>query len=156
MCVCVYVSRRPTLSYALVTDEMQLADELPMIYTVCIMAFATFSYRRSLRVQILVAAALVSLAVFITVCASRPHHGRFAWLSTDEQRVQAYYLYAKDPVFHQVAYGLLTSGTVFRGFYVMEWQLRPKLSQRNPAECDRYMRQMYTLAATGSYHPAVS
>ena len=56
-------------------------------------------------------------------------------------------------MFHQVAYGLLTAGTIFRGFYVMEWDLRPKLSQRNPAECDRYMRQMYQLAVTGLWHP---
>jgi dihydroceramidase len=48
---------------------MQLADELPMIYTVCIMAFATFSYRRPAKVQALIAAALVGLAVFITVRA---------------------------------------------------------------------------------------
>jgi dihydroceramidase len=47
---------------------MQLADELPMIYTVCIMAFATFSYRRSVKAQALIATGLVGLAVFITVC----------------------------------------------------------------------------------------
>lgn len=40
-----------------------------MIYTVCIMAYATFSYRRSATVKMVVAAALVSLAVFITVRA---------------------------------------------------------------------------------------
>ncbi|SPQ19336.1 c804d4db-4c73-4ac4-840f-b0914149d89c [Thermothielavioides terrestris] len=107
--------------------EMQLADELPMIYTVCIMAFATFSYRKSVAVQVLVAAAMAGVAVFITV----------------------YYLYAKDPVFHQVAYGLLTVGLIFRGFFVMERDLRPQLSQRNPAECDRLMREMYKLAVTG-------
>jgi hypothetical protein len=50
-------------------DEMQLADELPMIYTVCIMGFATFSYRRTLKVQILIGLALFALAVFITVSA---------------------------------------------------------------------------------------
>ncbi|KAH6627961.1 ceramidase-domain-containing protein [Chaetomium tenue] len=109
--------------------EMQLADELPMIYTVCIMGFATFSYRRPAKVQVLIAAGLVGLAVFITV----------------------YYLVAKDPVFHQVAYGLLTASTIFRGFYVMEKHLRPKLSQRKPAECGRYMRGMYTLALTGIF-----
>ena len=65
---------------------------------------------------------------------------------------QVYYLYAQDPVFHQVAYGILTLGTICRGFYVMERDLRPKLSQRNPTECDRYMRDMYKLAATGPYH----
>lgn len=52
-----------------VADEMQLADELPMIYTVCIMAFATFSYRKPMKLQLLVAAGLVALAVFITVSA---------------------------------------------------------------------------------------
>lgn len=55
------------MSYT-IADEMQLADELPMIYTVCIMAFATFAYKRATRVRVLIAIALVGLAVFITVC----------------------------------------------------------------------------------------
>lgn len=38
-----------------------------MIYTVCIMGFATFSYRRPAKVQALIAVGLVGLAVFITV-----------------------------------------------------------------------------------------
>ncbi|KAL2266574.1 hypothetical protein VTJ83DRAFT_5926 [Remersonia thermophila] len=107
--------------------EMQLADELPMIYTVCIMAFATFGYKRPAKDQALIAAGLVGLAVFITV----------------------YYLYAQNPVFHQVAYGLLTFSTVCRGFYVMEHDLRPQLKQRNPEETNWYMRKMYTLAVSG-------
>ncbi|KAL2118942.1 hypothetical protein VTJ04DRAFT_5901 [Mycothermus thermophilus] len=107
--------------------EMQLADELPMIYTVCIMGFATFSYRRTLKVQILIGLALFALAVFITV----------------------YYLYAQNPVFHQVAYGLLTFSTICRGFYVMKY-LRPQLKQRaTPAEVDTLMRTMYKLAISG-------
>ncbi len=60
----------PSPSNALVIDEMQLADELPMIYTVCILAYATFSYKRPVKVQILVGAALIGLAVFITVSAN--------------------------------------------------------------------------------------
>ena len=62
------------LSYTscVVTDEMQLADELPMIYTVCIMGFAAFSYRRSVKEQVLVAACMISIAVFITVCYKPP------------------------------------------------------------------------------------
>lgn len=39
-----------------------------MIYTVCIMAFATFSYKRPAKVQVLIALGLVGLAAFITVC----------------------------------------------------------------------------------------
>jgi Alkaline phytoceramidase (aPHC). len=62
------------LSYTsrVVTDEMQLADELPMIYTVCIMGFAAFSYRRSVKEQLLVAACMTSIAVFITVRYKSP------------------------------------------------------------------------------------
>ena len=60
-----------------------------------------------------------------------------------------YYLYAKDPVFHQVAYGLLTAITIFRGFHVMERDLRPGLSKRDPTECGPLMSRMYRLALTG-------
>lgn len=74
-CTCVNFPLWPTpfhlqpsqLSYTAIADEMQLADELPMIYTVCIMGFATFAYKRPARVRILIAAALIGLAVFITV-----------------------------------------------------------------------------------------
>jgi hypothetical protein len=48
-------------------DSMQLADELPMIYTVCIMCFATFSYRKSPVFTVLVGAVIFGLAWFITV-----------------------------------------------------------------------------------------
>jgi hypothetical protein len=41
-----------------------------MIYTVCIMAFATFSYKRPAKVQVLIALGLIGLAVFITVCGN--------------------------------------------------------------------------------------
>jgi hypothetical protein len=76
---------------------------------------------------------------------------------TDHPRyVQVYYLYAKDPVFHQVAYGLLTACTIFRGFYVMERDLRPQLSQRAPTESARYMKEMYKLALTGLSHPSLA
>lgn len=79
-CTCAFVSRFPGLRktdprclthFSYLADEMQLADELPMIYTVCIMGFATFSYRRPAKVQALIAAGLVGLAVFITVWITR-------------------------------------------------------------------------------------
>jgi dihydroceramidase len=131
---------------------MQLADELPMIYTVCIMTFATFSYKKSVKLQVLIATSLIGLAAFITVSAtSRRNHPQ---ASLSPQVVQIYYLYAKDPVFHQVAYGLITVGTIFRGFYVMECILRPALKRRNPGECGRLMRQMWMLALTGESHPS--
>jgi len=46
---------------------MQLADELPMIYTTCIMGFVTFTYKRSRLFATGVGLALFSLATFITV-----------------------------------------------------------------------------------------
>ncbi|KAH8893724.1 alkaline phytoceramidase [Thozetella sp. PMI_491] len=107
--------------------SMQLADELPMIYTVCIMCFVTFSYKRPFWGQVLVWGLMVLIAGGIT----------------------AYYLHAKDPVFHQVAYGLLTATTIFRGMYIMEYTLRPTLRKRNPEEADQIMTTMWHLAATG-------
>ncbi|KAK4170173.1 ceramidase-domain-containing protein [Cladorrhinum sp. PSN259] len=113
--------------HATLKYEMQLADELPMIYTVCIMSFATFSYNRQLRTQILIAVGLTGLAAFITI----------------------YYLYAKNPVFHQVAYGLLTLSTVVRGFYVTQYKLRPAVCKRNPVRGELIMKQMWKLAFSG-------
>ncbi|KAJ9157579.1 Alkaline ceramidase 3 [Pleurostoma richardsiae] len=111
-----------TLKYS-----MQLADELPMIYTTCVLSYATFSYSKSRRYSIFVALALVALAAFITI----------------------YYWCSKDPVFHQVAYGGLTAATIFRGMYVMEAELRPALKARSPNRADFVMRQMWKMAAAG-------
>jgi len=76
----------------------------------------------------LIATSLVGLATFITV----------------------YYLYAKDPVFHQVAYGTLCLATVSWGFYVMESRVRPTLKKNSPADADRIMRETWTLALSGT------
>lgn len=74
-----------------------------MIYTTCLMNFATFSYGKSRRYATVLAISLASLAVFITL----------------------YYHYLQDPVFHQVAYGILTAIVLFRAIYVMEANIRP-------------------------------
>jgi dihydroceramidase len=132
---------------------MQLADELPMIYTVCIMGFATFSYKRSPGAQLLIGVVMVGLASFITVCdRTGPllYFLVFPFMATnDRSPSQIYYLYGKDPVFHQVAYGLLTAANVFRSFSVMERELRPALNKRNPATSGRLMREMWTVALAG-------
>ena len=60
-----------------------------------------------------------------------------------------YYLYAKDPVFHQVAYGALTLATTIRGFLVTHNELKPDLRRRVPAESEAYIRQIQKLAVTG-------
>jgi dihydroceramidase len=67
--------------------------------------------------------------------------------------LQSYYLYAKDPVFHQVAYGVLTASTIFRSFYDMSYRLRPDLEKRNPKEADRIMSEMWKLAWIGLSAP---
>lgn len=122
-------SVRPPRADPALTDSMQLADELPMIYTTCIMAYATFAYSSSRRSSLLIGFSLAGLAVFITV----------------------YYHMSQNPVFHQVAFASLTCAVVFRGMYDMESVLRPALRKRcdTPAHADQIMKQMWLMAATG-------
>ena len=60
---------------------MQLVDELSMIYTTCVMCYATFSYSKAARFRLVFATCLILLAVSITF----------------------YYHYLQDPAFHQVS-----------------------------------------------------
>ncbi|KAJ4367502.1 alkaline ceramidase ydc1 [Neocucurbitaria cava] len=89
-------------------NPMQLVDELSMIYTTCLMNFATFSYGKSRQYSTLLAIALVSLALFITL----------------------YYHYLQDPSFHQNAYAILTVIVLLRAMYVMEVNIRPKFRSK--------------------------
>lgn len=82
---------------------MQLLDELSMIYTTCVMFYAIFSHGQSQRTRMLVASFAIAIAVFVT----------------------GYYLYIKDPVFHQNAFALLTTIVLLRSIYGMEESLRP-------------------------------
>ncbi|KAB5563527.1 ceramidase [Coniochaeta sp. 2T2.1] len=115
--------------HATLKYQMQLADELPMIYTTCIIGYTTFAYGKGRLGSIAVAGVFVGLAWAIT----------------------AYYLKSKDPVFHQVAYALMTLTLVLKGFHVMETQLRPALQKRNPAECGQILSQMWRLALAGIF-----
>ena len=94
---------------------MQLVDELSMIYTTCLMCYATFSYSKSRLFALTLAISLVSLAIFITL----------------------YYHYLQDPAFHQNAYAVLTAIVVFRSIYVMEFSLRSSLRK----EAEEYESQ---------------
>ncbi|KAJ5440972.1 Ceramidase [Penicillium cf. griseofulvum] len=98
-------------------DPMQLVDELSMIYTTCLMAYASFSYSRTTAVRVCLGISLSGLAIFITL----------------------YYHYLQDPVFHQNAYALLTTVVVLRSMHTMEVTLRPKW--RHSTEEDRLARQ---------------
>ena len=82
---------------------MQLLDELSMIYTACILFFATFEHGRSDRVRLVLAAMTTGIAVSVT----------------------GYYHYLGDPVFHQNMFALLTAIVFLRSVWVMEVNLRP-------------------------------
>jgi dihydroceramidase len=97
---------------------MQLVDELSMIYTTCLMCYATFSYGKSKAYSISLAIFLLSLSLFITL----------------------YYHYLQDPAFHQNAYGVLTAIVVFRSIYVMEVSIRPKFKDQGQREVQRATR----------------
>ncbi|RDL42022.1 Alkaline ceramidase [Venustampulla echinocandica] len=94
--------------HSTLTYPMQLVDELSMIYTACLMCYATFSFSQSRLRRQLLATGLVSLAVFITL----------------------YYHYLQDPVFHQNAFALITAIILFRSMYVMEFTIRPSLKSK--------------------------
>ena len=94
---------------------MQLLDELSMIYTTCVMFYAIFSHKRSVRNTWLIGASAVGIAAFIT----------------------GYYHYLKDPLFHQNAFALLTATVFFRSLYGMETSLRPSRKFRKRAENGR-------------------
>lgn len=92
------------LFHATLKYPMQLVDELSMIYTTCLMTYATFSYSKSPLYRLTMALSLITLALSITL----------------------YYHYLQDPTFHQQAYAILTAVVLFRAMYVMEVTLRPK------------------------------
>lgn len=125
----VFISyRKQITNREFLADPMQLVDELSMIYTTCLMAYASFSYRRSLGLRIFLATSLASLAVFITL----------------------YYHYLQDPVFHQNAYAILTTVVVFRSMHTMETTLRPRW--RHSREEDRLERQKKGLPVPSKEH----
>lgn len=74
-----------------------------MIYTSCVMVYAAFSHSRTAIQRFFIGSASTATAIFITV----------------------YYFYLGDPVFHQVAFALLTVLVLGRNIYVMETTLRP-------------------------------
>ena len=76
-----------------------------MIYTTCLMVYASFGHGRGTRFRSFLAIGLVLLAAFITL----------------------YYHYLQDPTFHQNAYAILTATVLIRSMFIMEFSLRPYL-----------------------------
>ncbi|XP_057363183.1 alkaline ceramidase 3 isoform X2 [Manis pentadactyla] len=86
--------------------EMQLLDELPMIYSCCIFVycmFECFKTKNSVNYHLLFTLVLFSLIV-TTV-----------------------YLKVKEPIFHQVMYGMLVFTLVLRSIYIVTWNFRKKV-----------------------------
>lgn len=90
---------------------MQLVDELSMIYTTCLMVFATFGHKKRPLTQFILAVGLIALALFIT----------------------GYYHYLQDPKFHQNAYAVLTAIVLIRSMTVMELNIRPTFKRQQEA-----------------------
>ncbi|KAI9883222.1 MAG: hypothetical protein M1823_005015 [Watsoniomyces obsoletus] len=104
---CFLVATGSFLFHSTLKYPMQLVDELSMIYTTCLMWYATFSHGKPRGYRIGLGVGLVALAIFITL----------------------YYHYLQDPSFHQTAYALLTCVVVFRSMFLMERHLRASWGQ---------------------------
>lgn len=83
-----------------------------MIYTTCIMTWASFQHNRPQPFGIIFGIFMFGLALFITL----------------------YYHYLQDPAFHQNAYAILTAIVLFRSMFVMETRLRPYFRNNKTAQ----------------------
>ncbi|PHH58709.1 hypothetical protein CDD81_4800 [Ophiocordyceps australis] len=113
--------------HATLKYPMQLVDELSMIYTTCLMMYASFSLSRSKSFCVFLGLSLLALAGSITV----------------------YYHKTKDPLFHQATYGALTAIIVFRSMWIMEMQVRPKLESAGRDGACHELKTVWIMVATG-------
>lgn len=124
-----------TAFHASLKYSWQLVDELSMIYTTCLMVFATFSYARSTRTSALLGAGLMGLAWFIT----------------------AYYYKTKNPDFHQISYAILTALVVFSNMAIIQKHVRPALNKRQKTRppdstvppADAIVKEMWLMLVVG-------
>lgn len=126
---------------------MQLIDELSMIYTTCLMMYASFAYSRSRYFSTVLGTGLLALAGSITVWSFL--YVMLGVVDISLITLQLYYHLTKDPVFHQVAYAILTATIVFRSMWVMESQLRPALESRGGNKSKELLKTVWIMVATG-------
>uniref|UniRef100_H3CD65 Alkaline ceramidase n=1 Tax=Tetraodon nigroviridis TaxID=99883 RepID=H3CD65_TETNG len=80
--------------------EMQLLDELPMIYSTCVFVYCLYEcFKEEGSIN------LVSMALLLVFSVS----------------VTMVYLKWKEPVFHQVMYGALVACLVLRSIFIVTW-----------------------------------
>ncbi|TQS39333.1 hypothetical protein Golomagni_00141 [Golovinomyces magnicellulatus] len=91
-----------SMSMFALLNSMQLVDELSMIYTVCLMCYATFSYARSRLFQQILGFSLLFLSISIT-----------------------------NPTFHQVAFAILITVVLLRSMFLMEFKIRRSLREKH-------------------------
>ncbi|KAI9592453.1 alkaline ceramidase 3-like protein [Syncephalis fuscata] len=76
--------------------EMQLLDELPMLYATCVLIYSAFETKEKIVYGWRLPALLTTVAVLISTI----------------------YVFVKSPLFHQWSYALLTAVLVFRALYM--------------------------------------
>eukprot|EP00064_Thunnus_orientalis_P015145 superscaffoldBa00002753_g15195 len=80
--------------------EMQLLDELPMIYSTCVFVYCLYEcFKQENSLSLFPIALLLIFSVSVTVV----------------------YLQWKEPVFHQVMYGALVACLVMRSIFIVTW-----------------------------------
>ncbi|XP_075957386.1 alkaline ceramidase 3 isoform X2 [Anarhichas minor] len=80
--------------------EMQLLDELPMIYSTCVFVYCLYEcFKQENNISVFPIALLLIFSVSVTVV----------------------YLQWKEPVFHQVMYGALVACLVLRSIFIVTW-----------------------------------
>ncbi|CAO3581065.1 unnamed protein product [Absidia cylindrospora] len=104
--------------------EMQLLDELPMIYVGCIMVYFSIKIYNKSKFGLPLVLFLLGYSGFVTYS----------------------YLIINDPVFHQVAYALLVITIVFRSVYILKHLPRtlPSFDYAHPR-----LARLLKLAAAG-------
>ncbi|XP_068457315.1 alkaline ceramidase 3 isoform X2 [Clinocottus analis] len=80
--------------------QMQLLDELPMIYSTCVFVYCLYEcFKQEHSISLFPIALLLLFSVSVTVV----------------------YLQWQEPVFHQVMYGALVACLVMRSIYIVTW-----------------------------------
>ncbi|KAI4877802.1 hypothetical protein NFI96_012656 [Prochilodus magdalenae] len=118
--------------------EMQLLDELPMIYCCCVFVYCIYEcFKQEHAINYFPIALLLFFSIIVSVVRmtsspfpilSLPYVPQdiqaFIAICTEKQAVALHYkvyLQWKEPVFHQVMYGVLVACLVFRAVFIVTW-----------------------------------